>query len=757
MRTHFTRFFFFLFFCSATFLSAWSPNDRTVALVDLSSRVRGIDSKLFSLRHALIVSGLPFFETEDPVHALNCKMIVFSDRLEGGELDPSERIQLENYVNAGGILVVPRMTALHWYDFFGLEAEESHVDHRTLTWLVGEGFPGLGWFDDPNEITVSLSAPDSGDSFFTKALTPSDSQVFARFDDGTAAATIRQVGAGYTINLGFSWRDIILRNQLNRDNGAQRTFSNGFEPTSDTFMLFLRGLYEDLVPNATYKHTSPYQSLSTVMLTHDADSTSSMVTMAEFGHLERNNGIDATYLVTTHYIADDIAGNFYFGYEDEIQELLDMDHNVASHSVGHFPDFWSSSIFPIGVPGLDEFSYQPAHEDGLTHNGTIYGELDVSKYLLERDTTAQVRSYRSGFLAFNPSQINVLEDLGYDYDTTRSANDVLTNFPYQQHRDNNYSGDLSHVIEIPMCISDVWNDISAETMDAIVDVWLDVIRRNQANNAPTVLLIHPNRSFKVDGQERVIAETDPNTLFMSLEGYGDFWRAREAFTYRETLANNRLTIVLDGPNPNPMMSIVVRNGRDLDKIEVTADGAGVLPALQSEWGENDILIHFDEYRRLQLTSPEAGSVLRPGRDLTLRWRSFGTVGSVSLEFSRDNGVTWEEITPNTPNDGLFEWRLPEADSEACRFRVREVGSGLSDMSDGRLTVSALVVTSELQNLVDLWLLPDGSHDLNGNGRVDVLDMVAAGPDIFRTPAQERATVVEPPDDTRCHHPATLGH
>jgi len=60
----------------------------------------------------------------------------------------------------------------------------------------------------------------------------------------------------------------------------------------------------------------------------------------------------------------------------------------------------------------------------------VLGETEVSKLLLEQDFGTMCRSFRAGFLDFNPKLINALDTLGYAFNSTFSANDVLTDFPY---------------------------------------------------------------------------------------------------------------------------------------------------------------------------------------------------------------------------------------------------------------------------------------------------------------------------------------
>ena len=102
----------------------------------------------------------------------------------------------------------------------------------------------------------------------------------------------------------------------------------------------------------------------------------------------------------------------------------------------------------------------------------------------------------------------VLEDLGYLYNSTFSANDVLTNFPFYGTDEREFDGYLSSVIEIPMTISDASATFpfSFDSYPSNVARWKNVTLKNVANGAPTVLLIHPNRTYKLTAEQNFFSQ-----------------------------------------------------------------------------------------------------------------------------------------------------------------------------------------------------------------------------------------------------------
>lgn len=572
--------------------------NRSIGLVDVATKNGDSKSETFSVEHVLHVAGIPFVKydigTDDISSALQHAMIVIPGQLLNSTLSSPEKTSLAQYVTSGGILLSQRVSDPDLLSLFGISATTMANTRQAMTWNMESLDSSLNWFDDPLEQTIRFATESS--TVNTTNLELAGSVPLAHFDDATVAVTKNEYGSGYAYLLGFSWKDLILRNQLNKDGEAQRSYSNGFEPTSDTIILFVRGIYESHIPYASWKHTSPYHSQSTLIITHDADSTSSMEMMAQFAQEELTKGVITTYNVTTHYLADGRLADFYNPYIGEIVNVINLYQKIGSHSVGHFPDFSDDSIIPVGTGGNTSISYKPFWNDtlGQTEGATVYDELEVSRNLLINDTEAEVWSFRSGHLAWNKYQIEVLDALGYKYDSSRSANDVLTNFPYRCLYSTRYSGDISDVYEIPLTISDIpFSDES--TYNDMLSTWQEVTAKNTANHAPTVLLVHPNRPWKLNGQSAFIDNTlEKGILILDMDTYGNYWREREQFFFESAIADNVLTLtVQDSQIPlDNKLSIVIKNGKSLSDIVVQTDSNQPVDFRTVDWNKNSVAVSF---------------------------------------------------------------------------------------------------------------------------------------------------------------------
>jgi hypothetical protein len=76
--------------------------------------------------------------------------------------------------------------------------------------------------------------------------------------------------------------------------------------------------------------------------------------------------------------------------------------------------------------------------------------------------------------------------------------------------------------------------------------------------------------------------------------------------------------------------------------------------------------------RYQITKPEAGNIVNGGQYNTIEWRRIGGViqGALLLEYSTDNGATWNRIN-TAPIAGImkYSWLTPNVNSERCKLRL----------------------------------------------------------------------------------------
>ncbi len=575
-------------------LSSFGQSHR-LAILDLCERNGEINKEnLVSAIQMAEVAGMPYLITTSVTEATTYPFIFATSSLKDGTLQANEILQLNNFVTNGGVLIASYISNSAYFDLFGISNSSYDSNRYKLIWDVNSNHPELSWINDDLEIELPLARTDYIRSIYSRGYTTTTASVLASFEDQTAAVTVNNFGSGKTYAFGFELKDVILRNLLNKDYSAQRTWSNGFEPTTDVFLLFLRAIYTSNQAISIYKHTSPGNSTSALLITHDVDSRTGMDSMYYFSEWEAYNDIKAHYFITTHYLGDAHMSAFYDAESiHKIKSLLDYGHGIGSHSVGHFPDFGNLTIFPIGESGNTLESYRPEYKADVTVGGTVTGELEVSRDLLINDIAANVRSFRAGYLAFNLRLINVMSDLSFEFNSTNSANDVLTNFPYFQRTNGAFTGVQTNVLEMPMTISDASKtlQLTEETMDIVVPNWVDILKKNNDNNAPTNLLIHPNRGWKLEALKRIIAQKPASVITYELNAFGDYWIERGALNFDYTIIENNLSIRFANDNSiSVAQSIVISNGRNLESIELYNHMGENLSFQTENWKENDIII-----------------------------------------------------------------------------------------------------------------------------------------------------------------------
>ncbi|MDH7513495.1 MAG: SBBP repeat-containing protein [Clostridiales bacterium] len=124
--------------------------------------------------------------------------------------------------------------------------------------------------------------------------------------------------------------------------------------------------------------------------------------------------------------------------------------------------------------------------------------------------------------------------------------------------------------------------------------------------------------------------------------------------------------------------------------------ASLVPA-SSFRGKRDAFIVRYEETSITVTAPNIGEIWYSGLEKNITWRSVGKVGPVRIDFSPDDGTTWQAIAAETENDGLFSWVVPDISSTSCLVKISEADDGIpSDTSDGVFVISnapVIVVTS----------------------------------------------------------------
>lgn len=134
----------------------------------------------------------------------------------------------------------------------------------------------------------------------------------------------------------------------------------------------------------------------------------------------------------------------------------------------------------------------------------------------------------------------------------------------------------------------------------------------------------------------------------------------------------------------------------------------------NRWGLQD----FNQLRTvvaepstLTLLSPNGSEIIMGGTTYDITWGNTGTVESVLIEFSIDNGNTWSNVyPPNVGNTGSYNWLVPIVDSVQCRIRITNAANlGIYDTNDEVFSIYECSLDGDLTgdcvvNIVDFAIM-----------------------------------------------------
>src|ERR1700730_3140247 len=509
-------------FCQA----ATSPTPMWgVAVLEVGSNPDARHEQL-ALRDCLELMGIPYLPTTNVQEATRRPLVFIGGILLNTELSAPERETLYAYVEHGGVLLATQVQGNEFFPLFGIaRATASRTNFRVQ--FTSTQDPALRYVNRPEERTISLGDPKfySETVWSTEYTANPESHVLATYENRTAAFIVNAYGRGLAYGLVLGFKETTLIPRLAQSFEAQRQWINWFEPSGDVFRLLLRGLYEENVHPFLLVHTVPEGKETGLCLSHDVDARESFPNSLAFAKMEAALGVHSTFFVTTKYFIDDTDIGYYSPKRVEwIRQLKELGFEVASHSVSHS---LLCEGFPVGSPNVNPTNYDTKHP-------TLFGEVSVSKQILDRDLKQQTTGFRSGYLIYPSDLLGTLEASGYSFDSSVSAQWVLTNSPYFGFRKRSLDSEHSQIVVVPVALDDSRGELvtreflTEATQQEALRTWTEVIRANAENNAITCLLIHPTDiTYKLETERQLIEANRGSNIWIGDVGtVARFWRGR---------------------------------------------------------------------------------------------------------------------------------------------------------------------------------------------------------------------------------------
>ncbi len=543
----------------------------TVIVLAVSDK---FSSEVTAVENNLEMLGLPYRTTHNFADIAHAPMVILAGTLTNVAPAPADREMLYRYVELGGLLVATHVQGDQYFPLFGLAGFAFSQKNASLRFEDSSADPALRYIHRPEEREIVLGDPKRYHEFsWTTEYETARAAVLGKFANGKAAFVRNYYGRGTSYSLGLSFSDSTLRLAIGQSFEAEPEWANVFAPSGDVLRMLLRAIYESNVHPFLLVHTIPDGLDGGLLLSHDIDARESYPNSVKFADLEQRYGVTSTFFATTKYFTDETDSGYYIpANADYLRQLHARGFDVGSHTVSHLKTF---NRFPVGDPGVTFATYRPAVAP------TVFGEIQVSKELLERDVPGQhTIAFRAGELAHPMQLIAALETAGYLVDSTRAAGNTLTNCAYRPLREAHLGSPVSGMIEIPVTLDDSMGYLTPTTVDKAVAQWTAIVAANAENNNITTLLVHPTDvTYKLTAEQRLLEAYRHKPIWIgSVTRYGLFARARAAVRATPYACDDHIEIRLNQPRAKLPhgLTLVMESGPRWDAVSVRdSDGADI--------------------------------------------------------------------------------------------------------------------------------------------------------------------------------------
>jgi hypothetical protein len=179
-----------------------------------------------------------------------------------------------------------------------------------------------------------------------------------------------------------------------------------------------------------------------------------------------------------------------------------------------------------------------------------------------------------------------------------------------------------------------------------------------------------------------------------------------------------------GPDHLNNVEQVLLNNPDSGDYEIEISGFNVPMGPQEYFVVYEIISE-----ELTMTYPNSGESFAPGETESLHWDAINTTDDFVLEYSADNGSSWNSITTVNATTYTYAWSIPnDVTGEAL---VRITSGSFSDESDENFSIASLATNVDVSQICpdeatfawspvddaesyDFYLLGDTKMDLIGN-------------------------------------------
>jgi large repetitive protein len=137
-----------------------------------------------------------------------------------------------------------------------------------------------------------------------------------------------------------------------------------------------------------------------------------------------------------------------------------------------------------------------------------------------------------------------------------------------------------------------------------------------------------------------------------------------------------------------------------------------------------------------ITAPNGNSILKGGTATNITWNAGGITDAgglatnpIKLEYSLDNGTSWNTIAAVTANDGSESWTVPTANVSTALVRLTatdSAGNTSTDVSDATFVIDSTAPSLSITYAGAGGLTPQNGRYVNNSG----IDVSGAGADAY---------------------------
>jgi hypothetical protein len=476
------------------------------------------------IAHGLKSIGVPFMITTDYKKAIEHKVILVYPVISGANLSPDALQALAQFPRTGGTLIASQVLgALN--EIFGFTEPVPSKQHFEIIIPRDSNSVITSEFTDPKETEISLGNKERfketmGTYSYSKPLSPP----IATYEDKSAAITQRFYENGAAYAFGFDIGFLILKGHNIRHQGFNRSPANNFEPTIDVVLRLIKNIYFEGERDASFICTVPYNRMLAVCITHNINFETALDQAIPFAKQEQKMNIHSTYFIQTKYIRDNRS--MIFNSIDDFEKLKTISNagmDLASNTVSGSPLFdefdqgTGDEVYPTYRP------YVMALEK--TYHGTIFGEMRVSRFLIDHYVPGNSTSaFRSTFLYTPFTYPQSLLATGYRFSSSVPANAVLSHFPFQLNYNREYDSEVQ-AFEFPVTDDDELPPYNLDRARTAIDLANKISRYGGC----FIGQVHPNATG-LQVEKKFVDAVRDYAWFGTLKDFGLWWAARNEVT-----------------------------------------------------------------------------------------------------------------------------------------------------------------------------------------------------------------------------------